>query len=82
MEPLIVKTMLQSKLESETSLPNECLPVNLLLKSMMEDSTLKLTRNDWIKEQMDDIDVGKVNQLSKTYRPNKYVAQEMDSSGI
>ena len=43
MEPLIVKTMLQSKLESKTSLPNEYLPVNLLLKSMTVDTTLKLT---------------------------------------
>ena len=31
---------------------------------------------------MDDIDVGKVTQLLKTNRLNKYVAQEMDSSGI
>ena len=43
MEPLIVKTMLQSKLESETSLPSEYLLVNLLLKSMTVDTTLKLT---------------------------------------
>ena len=35
MEPLIVKTMLQSKLESETSLPNEYPPANFLLKSMI-----------------------------------------------
>ena len=42
MEPLIVKTMLQSKLESETSFPSEYLPVNLLLKSMTVDTTLKL----------------------------------------
>ena len=41
-----------------------------------------LTRNDWIKEQMDDIDVGKVTELLKTKRLKKYVAQEMDSSGI
>ena len=39
MEPLIVKTMLQSKLETETSLPNEYLLVNLLLKSMTVDTT-------------------------------------------
>ena len=81
MEPLIVKTMLQSKLESETSLPNKCTPVNLL-KSMIVDSTLKLTWNDWIKEQMDDTDTGKVTQLLKTNRLSKYVVQEMDSSGI
>ena len=42
MEPLIVKIMLQSKLESETSFQNEYPPVNLLLKSMIVDSTLKL----------------------------------------
>ena len=41
MEPLIVKTMLQSKFESETSPSNEYPPVNLLLKSMIVDSTLK-----------------------------------------
>ena len=40
---LILKTMLQSKLESETGLLNEYLPVNLLLKSMTVDTTLKLT---------------------------------------
>ena len=46
MEPLIVKTMLQSKLESETSLSSEYPPVNLSLKSMTVDTTLKLTQKD------------------------------------
>ena len=82
MEPLIVKTMLQLKLESETSFPNEYPPVNLLLKSMTVDSTLKLTQKDWIKEQVDDIDVGKVTQLLKSNKLNTNVAQEMDSSGM
>ena len=82
MEPLIVKTMLQSKLESETSFPNEYPPVNLLLKSRIVDSTLKLTKKNWIKEQMDDMDVGKVTQLLKTNKLNTYVAQEMDSSAM
>ena len=82
MEPLLIKTMLQLKLESETSLPNEYLSVNLLLKSMIVDTTLKLAQNDWIKEQMDDMDVGKVTQLLKTNKLNRYVAQEMDSSGM
>ena len=59
MEHLIVKTMLQSKLESETSFPSEYLPVNLLLKSITVDNTLKLTQKDWVKEQMDDDDVNK-----------------------
>ena len=82
MEPLIAKTMLQSKLESETSFPIEYLPVNLLLKSMTVDSRLKLTQKDWIREQMDDMDVGKVIQLLRSNKLNTYVAQEMDSSGM
>ena len=82
MEPLIVKKMLQSKLESETSLPNEYLPVNLLLKSMTVDTTLKLTQKDWVKEQMDYMNVGKVTQLLKFNKVNTYVAQEMDSSSM
>ena len=40
MEPLIVKTMLQSKLESEISFPEEHFPVKLSLKSMTVDTTL------------------------------------------
>ena len=82
MEPLIVKTMLQSKLESEISLPNECPPLKFLLKSMTVDSALKLTQDDWIKEQIEDTDIGKVIQLLKSNRLSKYVAQETDSSGI
>ena len=45
------------------------------------DSTLKLTQKDWIKEKMDDMEVGKVTQLLKSNNLNTYVAQEMDSSG-
>ena len=80
MEPLIVKTMLQSKLESEISFPEEHLPVNLLLKSMIVDTTLKLTQKDWVKEQMDDVDVNKIVQLLKSNKLSTYMAQEMDSS--
>ena len=50
MEPLIVKTMLQSKLESEVSFPAEHIHVNLLLKNMTVDTTLQLTQKDWVKE--------------------------------
>ena len=82
MEPLIVKTMLHSKLESETSLPNEYLPVNLLLKNMTVDTTLKLTQKDWVKEHMDDVDVNRVTQLLKSSKLSTYMAQEMDSSSM
>ena len=82
MEPLIVKTMLLSKLELETSFPSEYPPVNLLLKSMTIDTTPKLTQNDWVKEQMDDVDVSKVIQLLKSNQLSTYMAQEMYSSPI
>ena len=65
-EPLIVKTMLQSKMESEISFPEEHIPEKLSLKSMTVDTTLKLTQRDWIKEQMDDADINKIVQLLKS----------------
>ena len=46
------------------------------------DSTLTLTRKYWIKEQKDDMDVGKVTQPLKSNKLNTYVAQEMDYSGM
>ena len=82
MEPQIVKIMLQSKLESETHFPSEYLPVNLLLKSMTIDTTLKLTQKDWVKEQMDDVNVNKVIQLLKSNKLSAYMAQEIDSSSM
>ena len=82
MEPLLVKTMLQSKLESEISFPEELFPVKLLLKSMTVDITLKLTQKDWVKEQMDDVDVNKIVKLLKSNKLSTYMAQEMDSSAI
>ena len=74
--------MLQSKLESETSFPSEYLPVNLLLKSMTVDTTLKLTEKDWVKEQMDDGDVSRVIQLLKSNKLSTYMAQEMEFSSM
>ena len=79
-EPLIVKTMLQSKLESKISFPEEYLPVNLVLKSMTMDTTLKLTQKDWVKEQMDDVDVNRIIHLLKFNKLSTYMVQEKDSS--
>ena len=81
-EPLIVKTMLQSKRESEIKFPEEHFPEKLLLKSMTVDTTLKLTQRDWVKEQMDDVDVNKIVQLLKPNKLSTYMAREMDSSAI
>ena len=58
------------------------LPVNLLLKSMTVDTTLKLTQRDWVKEQMDYVDVSKLTKLLKSNKLSTYMAQEMDSSSM
>ena len=49
---------------------------------MTMDTTLKLTQKDWVQEQMADVDVNKIVQLSKSNKLSTYMAQEMDSSAI
>ena len=81
-EPLIVKTMLQSKLKSDISFPGEYFPEKVFLKNMIVDTALKLTQKDWVKEQMDDVDLNRIVQLLKSNQLNTYITQEMDSSAI
>ena len=59
-EPLIVKTMLQSKIEPRVNIPAEYLPKRVLLNSMTVDTMLKLAQKDWIKEQMEDVDISEI----------------------
>ena len=75
-EPLIVKTMLQSKLKSDISFPEEYFPEKVLLKNMIVDTTLKLTPKDQVKEQMDDVDLNKIVQLLKSNQLNTYMTQD------
>ena len=77
LEPLIVKTMLQLKLKSDISLPEEYFPEKVLLKNMIVDTTLELTQKDWVKEQMEDVDLNKIVQLLKSNQLNTYMTQEM-----
>ena len=56
-EPLLVKTMLQSKMGSGVDFPEESFPERVLLKSMTMDTMFKLTQKDWVKEQMEDVDM-------------------------
>ena len=49
---------------------------------MIVDTTLKLTQKDWIKEQMDDVNLNKIVQLLKSNQLNTYMTQEMDLSAI
>ena len=81
-EPLSVKTMLKSKMESEINFPEEHFLERVLLKSMTVDTIIKLTQKDWVKEQMDDVDINKVVQLLKSNKLSTYKAQEIDSLAV
>ena len=81
-EPLIVKTMLQSKLVSNVGVPEIYPQLNLIQKSIMVDSAPNLTHSNWIKKQSEDSDIDLILQLLKSDKLKKYVAREMDSSGV
>ena len=82
MEPLIVKTMLQTKLEDDVGMPEIYPQLNVIQKSMVVDSSPNLTHSDWIKEQSEHSDINHIRQLLKSDKLKKYVAREMDSSAI
>ena len=60
MEPLIVKTMLQSKMTNDVGMPETDPQLNLIQKHMVVDSSPKLTHSDWIKEQSEDSDINHI----------------------
>ena len=81
-EPVIMKTMLQSKLVTDVGIPDLDSQLNVIQISMVVNSSPKLTHKDWIKEQSEDSDINHIVQLLKADKLKKYVAREMDSSGI
>ena len=58
LEPLIVHTMLQSKLGTEIGIPEAYSQLNIIQKEMLVNSTPKLTQHEWVKEQHEDLDIG------------------------
>ena len=81
-EPVIVKTMLESKMVTDVGIPGLDSQLNIIQKSVVVDSSPKLTHSDWVKEQSEDTDISLLIQLLKSDRLKKYVARETDSSGI
>ena len=82
LEPLIVHMMLESKLEAKMGIPEEYSQLNVIKKEMLVNSTPKLTLHEWVKEQHEDLDIGAEIQLLKNDKLGKYVAKEMDFSGM
>ena len=80
MEPLIVKTMLQSKLVMNVDIQEVYPQLRFIQKGLVVDSSPKLTNNDWMKEQAEDSDINLTIQLLKSDKLKRYVAKEADSS--
>ena len=81
-EPVIMKTMLQSKLVTDVGIPDLDSQLNVIQKGMVVNSSPKLAHSDWIKEQSEDSGINHIVQLLKTDKLKKYMARETDSSGI
>ena len=82
MEPLIVKTMLQSKLVMDVDIPEMYPQLKVIQKSLVVDSSTQLTHNNWIREQSEDSDINLIVQLFKSNKLKKYEAREANSSEI
>ena len=59
-----------------------CPQLKVIEKSLVVDSSPKLTCNDWVKEQSEDSDINLIVHLLKSDKLKKYLAREMDSSGM
>ena len=82
LEPLVVHTMSQSKVETEIGMPQEYSQLNVIQKEMLVNSTPKLTQYKWVREQHEDLDISATIQLLKTGKLGKYMAKETDSLGM
>ena len=66
MEPLVVRAILQSKLVVNVEIPDVYPQVKVVQKSLVVDSSPKLTNKDWIREQSEDSSIGPIIRLFKT----------------
>ena len=71
MEPLVVNTMLQSKLETEIGILEEYLQLNVVQKGMLVNSTPKLTHSEEVKEQHEDSDIEFCNPIVQNRQSGK-----------
>ena len=81
-EPLILKTMLQTKLVMDVDMPEMYPQLDVIQKSMVVDSSPKLTHNNRIREQSEDSYINLIIKLLKSDKLKKYVARGVDSPGI
>ena len=74
--------MLQSKLVINMDIPEVYPQLEVVQKSLVVDSSPKLTNKDLIREQSEDPDINLIVQLLKSEKLKSYVAREVDSSEV
>ena len=82
MTPQVVKVMLHSKLVMNVDILEVYPQLNVVQKSLIVDSSPKLTNHDWIREQSEDPNINLMIQLLKSGKLKNYVTREIDSSEI
>ena len=82
MEPLVVKAMLQSKLVMNMEIPDVYPQLEVVQKSLIVDSSPKLTNNDWVREQSGNPNTNLIIQLLKSEKLKDYIVKELNSSEL
>ena len=77
-----MKTLLQSKLVKDVDIPEVSPQLKVIQKSLVVDSSTKLTNNDWNREQSEDSDINPIILLFKSDKLKRYVARDTNSSGM
>ena len=81
-EPQVVKAMLQYKLVVNVDIPEVYPQLEVVQKSLVLDSSPKLTNNDWIREQCEDPNISLIIQQLKSEKLKVHLAKEFDSSEL
>ena len=83
LDAVVLKAIISREYNGDSSIPK--MPqytISAVAKSLMVDSTTKLSKHDWKMEQQADSDIGPIITLINNKALFQYVAKEEDSSGM
>ena len=83
LDTIAVKAIISRGYNGDSSIP-EVPPgkISVIAKSLVVDSTTKLSKQDWKREQQADLDIGPIITLINNKALLQYVAKEGDPSGM
>ena len=83
LDTIAVKAVINRGYNGDSSIP-EVLhgTISVIAKSLVVDSTMELSRQDWRRDQQKDLDIGPIITLISNKALLQYVAKEGDSSGM